>query len=152
MILCEGILFFIGLVFFVTAKVQISNGKLVTGRRARVIGVFFMLPIVIAVVTGLSSIGLYNPNGRGFSDAALIEVVIVFFCVLIGIIIGLSSPVMQGGFTPLTPILTPKEAARYLRVPVNDIYRLIETKQLEAVLVGKDYRISKDTLDALFRP
>ncbi len=45
-------------------------------------------------------------------------------------------------------LLTVDEAARYLRVDPKTVYRLINSNELKAVMVGRVYRIEgKDLLD-----
>lgn len=48
--------------------------------------------------------------------------------------------------TDLPDLLTAKEAAIYLRVSLQTIYRLLHTGKLPAFRVGSDWRIVKDRL------
>jgi len=62
---------------------------------------------------------------------------------------------MQGGETPAgapagggpPPIMTPSEAASYLKVAEEDVVAAIEAGQLKAKKIGNAYRISKEAID-----
>ncbi len=51
-----------------------------------------------------------------------------------------------GGSTP-PPVMTPSEAASYLRVAEEDVIAAIEAGQIKAKKIGKAYRISREALD-----
>ncbi len=55
----------------------------------------------------------------------------------------------QGGApSPAAPdVMTPSEAASYLRVSEEDVVAAIEAGDLKARKIGKAYRISKQSLD-----
>ncbi len=148
MLLCEGIFFFIGLVILITGKVKLSGSKIVTGRPARAIGLIFMLDIPFAFVTtaliDASSPNLLNPDQGGF-ESYWIDIMVVAVCLLIALGVSFSAPAS----VPST--MTPEEAARYLRVPPEEIYLLIENNRLPAARVGTQYQIAKEQIDAMFR-
>jgi excisionase family DNA binding protein len=53
-----------------------------------------------------------------------------------------------GDSAPAVPdVMTPSEAAAYLRVAEEDVVAAIETGDLTAKKIGKAYRISKEALD-----
>jgi excisionase family DNA binding protein len=53
------------------------------------------------------------------------------------------------GMTAATPeVMTPSEAASYLKVAEEDVVAAIEAGQLKAKKIGSAFRISKDALDA----
>jgi excisionase family DNA binding protein len=53
-----------------------------------------------------------------------------------------------GGTPPVTPsVMTPSEAASYLRVSEEDVVAAITAGDLKAKKIGNAYRISKDALD-----
>lgn len=157
MLLCEGILFLVGIIIIITGKVKMSGGKVVTGKRARVVGVIFLLPVPLGFLTGIAA-GLSNPrilqSDTGVSDLVLIELAIIISCTIAGIIVGSSAPAPNETpqlYEPVPAILTPAEAARYLKVSEADVQQMIEAKKLRATLIGSEYRIAKDSLDELFR-
>ncbi len=45
-------------------------------------------------------------------------------------------------------ILTAAEVAKQLRIHINLVYGLINQKKLKAVKVGREYRITKENLNA----
>ena len=45
-------------------------------------------------------------------------------------------------------ILTAGEVAKKLRININLVYMLINRKKLKAVKVGREYRITKENLNA----
>lgn len=45
-------------------------------------------------------------------------------------------------------LLTIEETAEYLRVPVNQAYKLVRCEDFPAFKIGKHWRIPKDKLDA----
>jgi len=47
-----------------------------------------------------------------------------------------------------TELLTPQEAAVYLRLNPQTAYRLLQTGRLPGVKIGRQWRIRKATLDA----
>jgi len=52
------------------------------------------------------------------------------------------------GAAAVPDVMTPSEAASYLKVAEEDVVAAIEEGQLKAKKIGKAYRISKDALDA----
>lgn len=148
MIVCGGILFFVGIVVLLRGKVTISGGRQVTGTRARVVGAFFVLPIPIMLLLDVLI-------GRRFEDLELVKSAAFFLCLLIGVVVGISdenpsrSERLQQN---LPPILTLKDAARYLKVSEKDVFDLIESGRLPATMIGGEYRVARENLDAMFRP
>jgi excisionase family DNA binding protein len=54
----------------------------------------------------------------------------------------------QGGAAAAAPsIMSPAEAANYLKVGEADIMQMITEGQIKAKKIGSQYRISKDVLD-----
>jgi excisionase family DNA binding protein len=51
----------------------------------------------------------------------------------------------SGGGPP--PIMTPSEAASYLKVAEEDVLAAIEAGQIKAKKIGNAYRISKEAVD-----
>ncbi|HHY99362.1 MAG TPA: helix-turn-helix domain-containing protein [Firmicutes bacterium] len=49
-------------------------------------------------------------------------------------------------------ILTPEEAARYLRVDLRTVYRILREGRLPAGRVGRQWRIRKEELDRFLAP
>ena len=47
-----------------------------------------------------------------------------------------------------TPIMTPKEAAKYLGFHLVTIYRLLKKQQIPATKIGGQWRFKKDVLDS----
>ncbi|MCK5633990.1 MAG: helix-turn-helix domain-containing protein, partial [Anaerolineales bacterium] len=45
------------------------------------------------------------------------------------------------------PVMTPSEAAAYLKVAEEDVVAAIEAGDITAKKIGKAYRISKESLD-----
>ena len=44
-------------------------------------------------------------------------------------------------------LLTVKETAKYLRIPLPTVYYLVQRGQLPAIQIGGRWRIKKDSLD-----
>ncbi|MFC1625801.1 helix-turn-helix domain-containing protein [Patescibacteria group bacterium] len=44
-------------------------------------------------------------------------------------------------------LLTPKEVAERLQLNLLTVYKYIRTKKLPAIILGRNYRISKEDLD-----
>ena len=67
---------------------------------------------------------------------------------------GASQPAPSGG-TPNAPagndVMTPSEAAAYLRVSEEDVIAAITAGDLKAKKIGNAYRISKDALDEFLK-
>ncbi len=59
------------------------------------------------------------------------------------------APPAGGGGTPKgpPPVMTPSEAAAFLRVAEEDVIAAIEAGQLKAKKIGKAYRISREAID-----
>jgi excisionase family DNA binding protein len=53
-----------------------------------------------------------------------------------------------GGAAQMPDIMTPAEAAQFMKVTEDDILEAIKDGSLKAKKVGKAFRISKDNLDA----
>jgi excisionase family DNA binding protein len=54
----------------------------------------------------------------------------------------------EGGEAPAIPdVMTPSEAATYLRVAEEDVVAAIEGGQLKAKKIGNAFRISKEALE-----
>jgi excisionase family DNA binding protein len=53
----------------------------------------------------------------------------------------------QAGSAPAPDVMTPAEAAAYLKVSEEEINQMIESGDLKAKKVGKSFRIAKKTLD-----
>jgi excisionase family DNA binding protein len=49
--------------------------------------------------------------------------------------------------TPIHNLLTVKEAAQYLRIPLTTAYYLIQRRKIPAIQIGGDWRIKKSSLD-----
>lgn len=145
MIVCNGILFFIGVVIFFTQKVKITSQRLVIGTRARIVGILLMLPIPLSL--------LIRPLvDDDYPYLWEIDILIFFVCLLVAVIVGLSDPDRNTRmYHQLPPVLTPMEAAQYLKVSEAEIRRLIADNRLHATQIGKDYRIARESLDTLFR-
>jgi excisionase family DNA binding protein len=147
-IICSGILFIVGVVILVSGRVMISGGRLVTGMRARVVALCFLLPVPLnAVLNALF--------GTGYTDYYLVEAAVFFLCLLLGVIVGLSADSIDTKrptvYADLPPVLTVEETARYLRVSEGEVRRLIKSERLRAAWVGSKYRISKEALEAFMR-
>jgi excisionase family DNA binding protein len=52
-----------------------------------------------------------------------------------------------GGAAEVPDVMTPSEAASYLKVAEEDVVSAIEGGQLKAKKIGKAYRISREALD-----
>jgi excisionase family DNA binding protein len=50
-----------------------------------------------------------------------------------------------------TPFLTPEEAAQYLRLHPDTMYRLLQRGDLPALKVGRQWRVRRSDLDAYLR-
>ena len=48
-------------------------------------------------------------------------------------------------------MLTPKEVAEYLKVPIETVWRWCRDSTLPAVKIGKYWRIPRDELDAFIK-
>jgi len=48
-------------------------------------------------------------------------------------------------------IMTSKEVAEYLRIPVRTLYKLCQEGRIPATKVGKHWRFRKDMLDKWFK-
>jgi excisionase family DNA binding protein len=144
----EAALFLIGLAIFLIGKVKLSNRKTVMGSSARAIGLVFTIPLVLSFC---GSAMVEYPMGRpsniqppdNITDAAVTLLVIVS-CLLLSLIIGFAAP-------EIPSVLTPEEAARYLKVEEIEVRRLIEDGDLKAKAIGGDYRISKEALEEFMR-
>src|SRR5471032_1110348 len=51
------------------------------------------------------------------------------------------------GFNLMHNLLTVKETAEYLRIPLPTVYYLVQRGQLPAIQIGGRWRIKKDSLD-----
>lgn len=51
----------------------------------------------------------------------------------------------------MSGVYTPREAAQYLRVHVNTVYKLLRAGTLPAARVGRDWRIAEEVLDEYLR-
>jgi excisionase family DNA binding protein len=49
-------------------------------------------------------------------------------------------------------LITVREAAQYLRISARTVYRLIESGQIGAVRIGKQWRIPRSDLDGVVAP
>ena len=49
--------------------------------------------------------------------------------------------------TPIHNLLTVKETAEYLRIPIPTVYYLVQRGKLPAIQIGGRWRIKKSTLD-----
>lgn len=59
----------------------------------------------------------------------------------------LNSPVVDSS----TDLLTPKEAAEYLRVPIKSIYHRVQRKTLSHIKLGRLLRFKKSELDRVLK-
>ncbi len=159
MLICEGILLLAGLVIFIIGKVRLSSAKVVAGFHARLIGFVLMLPIIIGTILG-TFVGVIDPSfiqhWENLPSLFAIELLLVVGSLLIAIIIGLRAPryvppETNQFYQNIPPILTSAEAALYLKVSETEVRPLIGTNQLRAKLIGTEYRIARENLDALFR-
>lgn len=158
LLICEGIFFFLGLFIIFTGKFKLTRGRTVISPRARVAGFILLLPGPLALGMGLI-VGVTTPNPFELQQAVANLTIVEFFFVvgalLIALIIGITAPATETisrnlEFVP--DILTVSEAARYVRANETDILQMIVTGQLKAVQIGGDYRISKEALNAIFKP
>ena len=51
------------------------------------------------------------------------------------------------GETPIHNLLTVKETAEYLRIPLPTVYYLVQRGKIPAIQIGGRWRIKKSTLD-----
>ena len=49
-------------------------------------------------------------------------------------------------------LLTPKEAAKYLMLPLHNVYNLVKDGLLEGFKVGSDWRIKRDSVEKFNAP
>jgi len=60
-------------------------------------------------------------------------------------------PAAAGGAPPASGVMTPSEAAAYLKVSEEDVMAAITAGDLKARKIGNAYRISKEALDAFLK-
>ncbi len=60
---------------------------------------------------------------------------------------GESGADVPAGVSGPPPVMTPSEAAAYLKVAEEDVVAAIEAGDINAKKIGKAYRISKEALD-----
>lgn len=48
-------------------------------------------------------------------------------------------------------LLTPKEVAKELQLNLLTVYKYIRTKKIMAIMLGRNYRISKEDLDKFIK-
>jgi excisionase family DNA binding protein len=163
LLICEGILFVLGLIVIFTGRFKVSRGRTITGSRARLAGLFLALPGPLALLVGLfvgaslanDQVALRNALGT----ITILEFLFVIASVIIAVVIGITAPdsdlaiagAVPGTSSTLPDILTVSEAATYFRVSEDTIRQMIASGQLRAVAIGDDYRISREALNAVFR-
>lgn len=92
------------------------------------------------------------------SALSLIGIIVLGLSVAVALYLILSSPIgapvpqMQpmaysGPAGSIAQVMTPEEAARYLRVSESDVRALIDEGRLAAAKIGGDYRIARRALD-----
>lgn len=93
-----------------------------------------------------------------FMDSfSLIALLILVAAIVIALYLVLSSPIgapvaqaaafPAGPVGPVSQVMTPAEAARYLRVSETDVRALIDEGRLAAAKIGGDYRIARRAVD-----
>jgi excisionase family DNA binding protein len=169
MLICEGILFFIGLSMVASGRVKVGQ-RFIEGQRVRMAGWVLMSPPVIVFVIAMMIAPQYVDSNATLDEivASLTPLLLFEFAVLVGAIslaswlIGHASNSQQQ--VPLTPmqmqmkmqmppepvfgkVLTLNEAALYLRISEDAVLDLINTGQLPAARFGGEYRIARSAID-----
>jgi len=62
-----------------------------------------------------------------------------------------STPAPSGGPGPMPDVMTPSEAATYLKVSEEDVLAAVQSGDLKARKIGNAYRISRDALEAYLK-
>jgi excisionase family DNA binding protein len=165
MLICEGILFFIGLSMVVSGRVKVGQ-RFIEGQRVRMAGWVLMSPPVIVLVIAMMIAPQYVDSNATLDEimASLTPLLFFEFAVLVGAIglaswlIGHPAPGQQQ--IPMMPmkmqmppepvfgkVLTLSEAALYLRISEDAVLDLIDAGQLPAARFGGEYRIARVAID-----
>jgi excisionase family DNA binding protein len=64
---------------------------------------------------------------------------------------GTTPPPSSGGPGPTSDVMTPSEAASYLKVSEEDVLAAVQSGDLKARKIGNAYRISRDALEAYLK-
>lgn len=157
--MCSGAIFLIGLFLLFRGEFRYAN-RTIRREQARIIAFLLMVPFLFGVCAGMV-IGLNSEPAttmEGLLDSAgnlfLIEVVM-----LLGVIGAVAYWIYQQpvtapnlSSTSVMPdsgkaVLTPEEAAVYLRVTPAEVHALIEDGRLPAARIGGEYRIARRAVD-----
>jgi excisionase family DNA binding protein len=169
--MCSGIAFLIGLVLLVKGDFRMFN-RYVPRDKGRIIGLCLVAPLTFIVLYSFlflrPSVASYSSWEDMLSDPALVQASCMELIILIAalgvagyIIMALpKSPApVTGGRAVAGPyslagapsVLTPAEAAAYLRIPEFEVIALIEEGKLPAARIGGDYRIARIAVDDFLR-
>lgn len=163
MFICEAFFVLFGLYALVTGRIRLIGKRSVVGSRARMIGLILLTPVAFAffggVIIGLLQGGSFRTSE--VQNVVVLELAAMIVAIIAALVIASNTPETPVGVSAdasgslmtyaaprLPDVLTPAEAAAYLRVSEADIAQLIETGQITARLIGQEYRISKTSLDA----
>lgn len=173
LLICYGLLFFVGLIAMVRGRITFSN-KRVVGDRARLIGFLLILPVPLVFVLDAAVLMPYIEPGLTMDDLTRISndlaLQLAPFEFLIGLVsIGLALYLVYSApqTSPAAPVdtatsystirpdgtppevMTLAEAAHYLRLSEQQVLDLIMSRRLHATQFGKEWRITKYNLDAM---
>jgi excisionase family DNA binding protein len=157
--MCSGVVFLLGLFVFFRGGQFTFNGHTVPKERGRLIAGIIMLPFVFGVLAG-GYLGLRGgPNMtldtlmQSGSSLFIIEILMLVVVVGVALYMIYTSPAEWNPSPRLTntpipkDVMTPAEAAIYLRVTEPDIIALIDGGHLPAARIAGQYRIARRAVD-----
>ena len=90
----EIAMLFLGLYSLFTGKFKISKDRVVEGGTARLVGLFWILPLPVMLLVGffIGATGNFQLFQNRSGALIAVEVVVVLTCLIVGAVIGYSAP------------------------------------------------------------
>jgi excisionase family DNA binding protein len=156
------ILFLVGLILLFKGEFTFSNRRF-SRDRARTAAIFLMIPAAFDLCAGFY-IGINLTDGQTMDMNALIEAIsnptltMIQLLMMIGAVgaafywlysapANPDSDVRSMPAAPTKDVMTPAEAANYLRVTEPDVIALIDGGHLPAARIAGEYRIARRAVD-----
>ncbi len=156
--MCSGISLLVGLFLIFRGNFRVFNRN-VPRQTGRLIGLILIAPIIIGFFYGVFVVG--SSRGTLTNDmllnAALVEIGALAVAIVVALYFIMSLP-QEAPIIPVhvaqsvsPSVMTPAEAAAYLKTSEFEVIALIEEGKLPAARIGGDYRIARSAVDDFLR-
>lgn len=156
--MCSGAFFLVGLFVFFKGSFRFAS-RTIEKEQARQMAVLLMVPFIFGICAGtfvgFTSAPVTNMDELAESMSGLLVIELLMLAGVVGFVLywiysrpkTLDGEGMTFVKSKMMDVMTPAEAADYLRVSENDVRALIDDGKLPAARIGGDFRIARRAID-----